>query len=100
MGEGAVEPHVTPSQSCEYPYVNCIHTASPSPHREGAALMRSFQSKTTTKVTKMLLYLVVVWEGISEFVAGCWDGRKQFTPYVISEKKRKSVEGCERIADG
>lgn len=37
----------------------------------------------------MLLYLIVVWEGISEFVAGCWDWRKQSTPYVISAKKKK-----------
>lgn len=34
----------------------------------------------------MFFYLVVIWEGISEFVAGCWNWWKQFTPYVVSAK--------------
>lgn len=45
----------------------------------------------------MLFYLVVLWEEIFEFVAGSWNWWKQFTPYVVSAKK-KVMEGCEGIA--
>lgn len=43
------------------------------------------------EVTKMLFYLIVNWEGISEFVAGCWNWWKQFTPYVVSGENKNQT---------
>lgn len=40
----------------------------------------------------MLFYLVVIWEGVSEFVAGCWNWWKEFTPYVVSAKNSSDVK--------
>lgn len=34
----------------------------------------------------MLLYLILIWKGISELVAGCWNWWKQFTPYKFPVK--------------
>lgn len=42
--------------------------------------------KKKTKKKSKLFYLIVIWEGISEFVAGCWNWWKQFTPYLVSAK--------------
>jgi len=46
-------------------------------------------SQKIKKVTKMLHYLVVVGEGISEFVAGRWNSWKQLTPHVVSAKNSR-----------